>query len=172
MPGRCGFAATKRRQVVATLRKWQPVQRRRQPSFMQPDRILAICGAAGFGLMIFALVYPGPSRPPEAPVAARNATAERERARADALRQEAAQRESQRATLQQENSRQQAVIFNQRYNSDKTPTGSVNSGAASSPASSQTSPGFHVVKPALPGATPGGFREVKWNRVQDPANPP
>lgn len=149
---------------MATLRRWQQVQRRPQKRMFSLDRLLVMGGAAAIGFAVFSALQPAPQ--PGGQIApgspeARRIEQQQAAARAQAQRAEEAERIRQRATLKAEEARRQANIFNQRYNTDRMPTGSVNAGAPDAPAPQ----GFSVVKPALPpGQTGGGFREVKWGK--------
>lgn len=148
---------------MATLRKWQPVQQRRpSKSAFSIERILIICAAVAVGITVFMMLQPDkPAQSvilPGSPEAVR-AEAEHNRARAEATRIEQAERERQQAIIREQQRRQQADMFNQRYNTDRTPVGSVGGETPAAPAPQ----GFSVVKPALPpGQSGGGFREVKW----------
>ena len=161
---------------MATLRKWQPVQRRAQARAIAPDKILVICGAAAFGLTIFSLLQPDLTRQQDSQVVAAPAPNLRERTTAEAQRRDAQQRaetqerERQRAAIKAEQTRQQANLFNQRYNTDRMPVGSVNIEGVNTdmgPVTPAARQGFSVVKPSSPSGQSGhGFREVKWVRGQ------
>lgn len=155
---------------MATLRKWQPARRKPQPRMMSPDRILVVCVALAVGVAVFVNLRPhGPSSGETAdPALSARIEAEKTQARAEARRAEEQERARQSAAARERQLKQQAEIFNQRYNTDRTPVGSV---GAAEPAPVPTPPakpqGFSVVTPALPsGQTGGGFREVIWNKPQ------
>ncbi len=146
---------------MATLRKWQPAPRRPAKKMISPDRYLVIGGCCAFVLALFLVAGPG-TRTSPGPVD--SAHIARERASiAAAQKAEAEQRARLQARMREEQRQEQARIFNQRYNTDRMPTGSVAAGE-----SVDTSPpklGFKVVKPALPPEqTGGGFREVKMGK--------
>ncbi len=149
---------------MATLRKWQPVNRRPVARTVSPDRILVIGGAIAFGIAVFSFLQPEQPRQNAQEMAAKPAQtpAARDRALQEARRRETETRAQQTAEIKAEQTRQQANMFNQRYNTDRTPVGTVNPG---SPDAQPTTQGFAVVKPALPpGQTSSGFREVKWGK--------
>ncbi len=149
---------------MATLRKWQPVNRRPVAKTISPDKVLVMCGAAVFGILVFAFLQPEQPRQSAQDTAAKPAQspAARDRALQEAQRKETEQRTRQAAQIKAEQTRQQANMFNQRYNTDRTPVGTVNPG---SPDAQPMTQGFAVVKPALPpGQTGSGFREVKWGK--------
>ena len=151
---------------MATLRRWQPAPRRQQKSAPSPERILMLCGCAAFAVAMYALMQPSASNMPNRAEEARIAS-ERIKQEAAAKKAEAEARRQAQGRIRIEQREEQARMFNQRYNTDRMPVGSVNAGASEpSPAPS----GFTVVKPALPPEqTGGGFREVKMRKPAPPA---
>ncbi len=146
---------------MATLRRWQPAPRGQQKSAVSPERILMMCGCGAFAVAMFVLMQPSNSslqnRAEEERI-----VSERIEKEAAAKKAEAEARQRAQGRIRLEQREEQARLFNQRYNTDRTPVGSVSAGAH------ETSPaptGFAVVKPALPPEQAGGgFREVKMRK--------
>ncbi len=142
---------------MATLRKWRPVEPQRKKSFLTVERGIILAGCGAFGLAI-AMMTPGADPATTAAIAHNNAQS-LARTAAEAKRAEAALRERERARLRQEHAREQAVLFQERYNTDRTPTGSVETdGPATAPASPAPAFGFQEIKP--PPMSAGGMREI------------
>ncbi len=158
---------------MASLRKWQPARVAPQRSRM-PERILVCMAAATVGYFVWQATSPNTARHQEVQRATSQVQmqrAERERERAAlaearaAYEREQAERAAHMAKIRAGQSREQAAMFERRYNTDRMPVGST---VQASPAP-QRSSGFVEVKPGLPAAGPSGaapvfgFRELpKW----------
>lgn len=157
---------------MATLRRWQParVQKRKQT----PEKILIIAAAVTVGYLVWGALAPSPNRQEArqmTPAEIQRAERQREQAALAAARAkhlaELAERETHVRKLRAEQAREQAAMFERRYNTDRTPVGST--GLESAPAAPPVSPGFREVKPGLAAGSPAasaaglGFRELpKW----------
>lgn len=147
---------------MATLRKWRPVEPRRQASFLNAERMILFGGCATFGLAAALLLPPGERS--EATASAPRPALHKSAAThaAQAQRAEAALRERERARLRIEHTREQAALFEERYNTDRTPTGAIENYDPARAAPPAVSPGFQEVK--APPASPG-IREISgWKK--------
>lgn len=129
---------------------------------MSPDRILVLCVSLAVGVTVYMNLRPSaqPVQQGADPALAARIEAEKTQARiaSDAERSQrtAAERERQ--------ARRQADLFNQRYNTDRTPVGSVGGPDPSPAPTPKPAQGFSVVTPAVPPGHTGGFREVTWTK--------
>ena len=129
---------------------------------MSPDRIIILSVSAIFGLVIFNQMHQSKPSEPAPAIDFAQQNAERARALETARKAEEADRERRAIALREEQRARAAQMFNQRYNTDRTPIGSIGGESTREPAPQ----GFSVVKPALPpGQSGGGFREVRWPKA-------
>lgn len=123
--------------ALATLRKWKPVDRRPRGRGLTVENTFAAFGFAAIAFVTWTLMPKTPAAPASFPETARRVDeAERARSLAEARRIEDELRQRQQAAIKAEKAREQAALFNQRYNTDRMPVGSVNGGPAEAPAAS------------------------------------